>query len=331
MMKRSTLIYCIVLFFVGHTLYTLFAEHKENFATENEFFNIGFLHNTLAVRERLTQDDFADVSFTTSDNIHLAGLFLDKSKKEKIKGTILCCAGFHPGLKEGMSTYYALVKDEPYNVLLYDARGHGQSDGSFYSLSGLAYYGQHEYLDVIAALEWIQKYNELHKIKEPIFIIGLCAGAFHATRAIATLKEANPKLYTNIKGLIFDSGWGALYEIAPTTINGELEKRLKRSHAKWLVHTPLYYMIASVYYTLFYYTHAQCPTIHEPLAQIDTPILFIHAHNDKHVPIRVIEPLTQNCKNGSTWFIQESTHACHHLKHAQDYKKNLLEFVQKYT
>src|SRR5207253_6165044 len=120
--------------------------------------------------------------------------------------------------QEDIATFYALLPEDC-NILFFDARGHGNSDGSL--LWKLWQYGIHEYKDILGAISCINDMNSL-----PIIIIGICSGAFNAAHALVSLEKNNQCHTSHVKGLVFDSGWGSVTEIAQTAPPAGIEKRL---------------------------------------------------------------------------------------------------------
>ena len=70
------------------------------------------------------------------------------------------------------------------NILFIDARGHGKSEGSV--LKNMWGYGKHEYKDIIAAIKFAHKKNDV-----PIILYGVCAGAFNSMHALLKLQKKN--------------------------------------------------------------------------------------------------------------------------------------------
>src|SRR3989339_2007091 len=174
-MKKKYILFIIIsaLFFVYY-----FSQKKSDPAPD--FFNTAFLRNSAAVEKVLKEQGFQEVYFTTKDNLKLCAIMLDQSNIQPIETTIISCPGFVPGQKEGMSTLYAMFKEHPYNFLFLDLRGHGKSEGELLTYSGIKHYGEFEYLDIVATVQFVVKYNQEHGINENIIIHGLCSGAFHA-------------------------------------------------------------------------------------------------------------------------------------------------------
>ena len=123
-----------------------------------------------------------------------------------------------------MSSFAALVYDLPYNILLFDARGHNESNGTFLTYTDLKNYGTVEYRDILAAMEFVQTYSHTHHLPADIILYGICSGAFHTIRAYEYLEKSNIQDQYHIKGIIFDSGWLHIHDIAHPTIAAEVQK-----------------------------------------------------------------------------------------------------------
>src|SRR5437762_5915033 len=101
------------------TLYSYGGQNKE------QLYSISFLKDYKAARTALENAGFIKTTFTTSDNFKLAGLFLSRPHATC---NIIICAGWLPGRKEGMATFYDLLPNDC-NILFFDARGRGESEG----------------------------------------------------------------------------------------------------------------------------------------------------------------------------------------------------------
>jgi len=132
--------------------------------------------------------------------------------------------------------------------------------------------------------------------------------------------------YNCVKGIIFDSGWPSVSDIAESTLTSEAKKRCKDYQLSCL-EPYASYCITNFYKYFFQQYHCKQTSIHEAIATIDQPILFIHAENDTYIPIHHVYPLITNTKKPTIWFIKESTHATHHLKHKEEYQLQLKNFI----
>lgn len=292
-----------------------------------DFYNTKFLHNVPAVEKVLKAHGFLEVNFKTDDNLMINAIMLDKSKTCDVTATILSCPGFTPGRKEGMSTLYAMLQDQPYNFMFIDFRGHGKSDGEFLTFNGFKHYGESEYFDVIASLQFIINYNKQHNITQNIIIHGLCSGAFHTIKAIADLRKSNPQAYDCIKGIIIDSGWPSITDIVETVTHAESTEQCKSYYVPFLQPFAAYLML-TVYNFFFKESHCKQEPIINAIGDIDQPILFIHAEQDLYVPLHNVYPLITATKKPTTWFVKESSHVSSHFKHKEEYTHKMQQFIQ---
>lgn len=280
------------------------------------------------VQEILKEHGFKKISFTTTDHLKLYGLLLDQSKSKNIQGTIIFCAGFYPGTKEGMSSFYTLLKDQPYNFLIFDARGHQESQGSLFSYQSLKNYGTCEFQDIVAAIQFLNEYNQAHQIPSSIIIHGICSGAFHTIKALQYLNKMNNNQTSTIKGIIFDSGWLRVSDIVEPTICAEITKRLKNSWFSWLI-TPLCYFSLQFYRLTLKHHHYNIAGIVHDISEISCPIFFVHCIDDPYVPIKPIQTLVQDCCYPNSWWIHHNSHANFHMKEPEAYKRKIIDFLEK--
>lgn len=299
----------------------------------NKFYSTSFLNDYRAVRKSLRKIGFQPITFTTTDNFSLTGLFLSRPHATC---NVIICAGWLPGRKEGMATFCTLLP-EHCNILLFDARGHGQSDGSL--LWKLWRYGVDEYKDILGAIIWINNNNQL-----PIIIGGICSGAFNAAHAIIHLEKNNLLEQCNVKGLIFDSGWGSVVKIITTAPVAGVKKRLVAAlrciyTTKKAVENSYIYQLSSCLAThmcsIGYHLAARALTaqydhltnLHDKIHHISIPIFFIHSYGDTYADMNDALELAAVTPNKECWWITNSSHAKHHLIHKDTYKEKLEIFI----
>jgi pimeloyl-ACP methyl ester carboxylesterase len=294
---------------------------------EVDFYDVTFLRNSPAVQKVLEGKGFFEVDFPTADNLMINATMVDRSQQRDITATIISCPGFVPGNKEGMTTLYAMLEEQPYNFIFIDSRGHGKSDGELLTLNGIKQYGKHQYLDVVATAQFIARYNQEHNINPDIILHGLCAGAFHTIKAVAYLKKHDLQTYNCIKGIIFDSGWPAIVDIAETVVSAEAASRCKDYKVPFL-ESYAQYLIVQFYRLFFKDEHSTQESITNAINELDQPILFIHAENDLFTPIHHVYPLIATAKKPVTWFVKDSSHVANHLKHKEKYTQQMQQFIQ---
>lgn len=285
------------------------------------------------IRSLLIRDDgFVQDAFLTVD-----GLLIDCLIKQcpQADYTFILCAGWLPGKAEGMAGIYALLPKNC-NVLLFNSRGHGGSQGSL--MRSMWSYGEHEYKDVIAAIEYA------HQISgKPIVIIGVCAGAFHAAHALARLTKQGRIEELNVKGLVFDSGWSSVSRVSLTVPNARINEiiarmvaKIKRSHYRQEKNSWPARALSSIVQRIYgiFHTMGYRPFITEGktnlfkyIKQIGIPMLFIHSYDDDYAVISDVKRLAQCVQQAECWWIDKpSKHACHFLKHTQEYQRRIIHF-----
>ena len=113
------------------------------------------------------------VTFTTDDGLRLSGWFL---AEEGSDATVVICHG--AGANKGnFATFLHLFAEEGYNALIFDFRGHGESDG--HTLT----FGLYESRDVKAAVDWLR--SERPAAARHIYGLGSSMGAMALVRAAA--------------------------------------------------------------------------------------------------------------------------------------------------
>jgi pimeloyl-ACP methyl ester carboxylesterase len=301
---------------------------------ESNFFNTQFLVQYDKVEQALIiEEGFEKVDFKSTDGLTLKGLY---KKVEGAPYTMIFAAGFYPGRKEGLATYTKMLKDNP-NILLYDARGHGKSDGRLFS--NLANYGVDEYKDVIGALECAQKQNPNGEIK----FFGTCAGAFHVARALGQIDCKKEK----VTGFVYDSGYVTMLDIKPVPGMHFKEKVIPALLKSWIYKkdtkeqikqrflckgiTAVSNFLFSTFVKLItkrYELREKTMNLTNSIKKITCPIFYVHSHDDSYSPIESVKKLAEQTENKQCWWIEKpSEHATHHLKHTEQYKQKLADFL----
>lgn len=250
--------------------------------------------------ELLKRPDIKEVSFYSREDIKLSGFLL---KRQNATANVLLCHGYR-GSKEFMYGYLDLFPK--FNMLLFDFRAHGQSEGSVISV------GCHEYKDIIAASRYLRDTTKLSGGNDlPLIILGISMGGACALRALVT----NPDL---ADVLIIDSTYS------------DLHKMLLKGFA--LKSGLPYYPFFPVVRWMFQY-FASCDvkemnTI-ECSKKIKIPVFFIHACNDQFISPNHSVKLYANSASrcAQLWIGPLCNHGWLHSKYPDLYKKKVVEFL----
>jgi pimeloyl-ACP methyl ester carboxylesterase len=326
---------CILCLICPSMLEAKNASYKFDDWDSSNYFNNKWLRQYDRVAIQMKKDGFESGTFKTQDNKIIQYLYREKPENTH---TIIACAGWLPGRKEAMASFSKIFNNS--NILLFDARGHGGSDGHW--LSDIRHYGCTEYKDIIAAIQFVHQRNST-----PLFLLGVCAGAFHAARALIKLEKYEQITKYNIHGLIFDSGWGSVVNTSYSATNGFIEEKITKLFKRiLLLKTPHKYAdkiltcIRKIPSDLFYhlYTliikpmlmqHEKKTNIFDTIATISVPIFFIHAIDDRYTSIIYAKALADRAQKKTCWWIQNpSKHSCNHIKYKHTYRLMCQEFIR---
>src|SRR5262249_41498850 len=138
----------------------------------------------------------------SADGVRLRGWFIPAATRSE--RTVLFCHGI--GANRSQVLYYLKVADAlGANVLAYDSRGHGDSDGHTVTM------GHKEKDDVLTALAYLR--NERPAQARQVIGLGVSMGT---SGLIGAAAEVEPPL----AGLIVDSGFAAVVEVTDGVLRG---------------------------------------------------------------------------------------------------------------
>lgn len=141
----------------------------------------------------MLQLPFSNIRIPTSDGLMLDGWFIPDGNADR---AIVICHG--AGANKGNFIWFAApLSHRGYNLLFFDFRAHGASDGRTTS------YGLRERLDVIAAVDWLKR----HEPDRSRLVIGL--GSSQGSMALALAAGED----TRIDAIILDSPFVSPYEL----------------------------------------------------------------------------------------------------------------------
>ncbi|MFO0966723.1 MAG: alpha/beta fold hydrolase [Gemmataceae bacterium] len=155
--------------------------------------------NPVTPREALARS-YEDVSFTTADGLAIRGWFIPAIRPST--KTVVICHGL--GANRSMFLPCVLVADAlDANALLFDFRGHGDSDGHTCSL------GHAERLDVLAAVDYLR--TERPEQARSLIGYGISMGSAALLRAAAELERP-------FDAVIVDSGFAAATDLTDSIL-----------------------------------------------------------------------------------------------------------------
>ncbi len=110
---------------------------------------------------------YEKISFKTRDGLELRGWFIPSTIGDK--RTILMCHGWGDNKGELLKQTYFLNENGGFNLMYFDFRSHGESEGEITTIGGL------ETIDFDAAIEWLRKAKP--EFADSIGVFGLSMGA----------------------------------------------------------------------------------------------------------------------------------------------------------
>jgi len=125
------------------------------------------------VPEGYSHMSIEDVAFVTEDGLTLSGWFVPEPNSDT---TVLICHGLGAN-KRNFIDFVTLFHGRGYNSLIFDFRGHGDSDGHTVS------FGLFETADVRAAVDWLKAHRPLRA--KHVFGLGSSMGAMALLRTAA--------------------------------------------------------------------------------------------------------------------------------------------------
>jgi uncharacterized protein len=241
-----------------------------------------------------------NVEFRSTDNLNLSGWFI---KAKKSKGTIILAHGWDGG-KEGMLDYAFFLQKNGYNILLFDFRAAGESEGDTITL------GYYEKNDILGAINYLnlRKDIDTHKIGAMGFSMGAAA-------LVMAAKDTN-----SLKAIILDSCYPTLYE--------NVAKRFKKVYnfPKFPFATSLTFFgglingfngfdLAPVKY----------------IGKIDVPIYIIEGMQDYQVSTDDAWQLFEKANEPKyIWLVPGAGHIGGYEKSPKEYEERVVSFLGKY-
>lgn len=244
--------------------------------------------NSLSPRELIGRE-YEDVAFTTADGLIIRGWFIPALKPST--RTLVICHGLGANRTNFMS-FCPIGDGLEANVLIFDFRGHGDSDGHTVS------FGCWEKLDVLAAADFLRR--ERPEQAHELLGLGISMGA-------SSLAQAAAELEPPFDAVILDSCFASAVELTDQILAG-FPPMIRPCLT--LAGVP----IASV--------HAGCwmdqvrPI--DCVARVRAPLLIIHARGDSLIPAehaerifeQAVQPklkwITDTGGHGSSWHDQKS-------------------------
>ena len=295
----------------------------------SDFFNTDILGQPEKVAQLLLEKGFQRINIPSGEHT-LEAFFLNRNAQI----TVISVAGFFPGKTTGMATLYELLP-ENCNILLVNLRGKGNSTGRL-ELCKLWRYGVDEYQDVCAAIKFCSEKSS----QSSIIVHGICAGAFHAIRAVHHLSTENPALYKRVVGIIIDGGFASIEPMAQTALPETFMKICGKGtvgsylnpivgRALCAAYAPVRCCVIAPLMSQYHEALTITPQMMKEVSQ-SCKFLFLHGKKDRLAPLENLQPLIDAVPENMRTLVtfDTSSHAVLHLKFTDTYQNALHQFLQ---
>ncbi|WP_227001811.1 alpha/beta hydrolase [Virgibacillus necropolis] len=250
------------------------------------------------------KQDFKRWEISSFDNLELNGYFLPA--KEPTNKTVILAHGYlGSGLDMGLYGQY-YYEELGYNILMPDARGHGESEGDYIG------FGWHDRLDYV---KWINLVKENLGNNSEIVLHGVSMGA------ATVLMTSGEDLPDNVKAIVADSAY--------TSVEDLFAYQMKRMY-----HLPKFPFLTSTSFVTDIkagYNFDEASALKQ-VKKTDIPILYYHGNADTFVPTEMAYELAENTASPSEIMtIDDAGHGEGFVVEKEAYVQKLNEFLGKYV
>jgi dipeptidyl aminopeptidase/acylaminoacyl peptidase len=242
--------------------------------------------------------EYMEVSFPSRDGLMLRGWWLEGGDDNPI---IVVVHGSGDNRAHPAERMLGIAKDlvsYGYNVLMFDMRGHGESEGKHVSA------GYYERNDVLGAIDYIKQSGTESKIG----VLGFSMGAATSLMAAAESEE--------IDAVVADCAYADIVSI----IESEFANR---SNLPKFFMPIILFMTRNIYDIDFTAIKPE-----EAVKEISVPVFIIHGEQDDMIPVQHAYRLKEATQNPDSklWIVPEAQHANSYLTRPTEYKEQVISF-----
>ncbi len=200
------------------------------------------------------------ISFQTQDGLTIRGWFIPAAAGRRETPATVIVLHTLGRTRQDVLEFALPFREKGFNLALIDMRGHGESDGQFFT------YGYHEWKDVAGLIDWLEARKDV--AAENIHLLGVSAGG--AVAIVAASRDSRIK---------------ALVSVASFADLGEMIK----GQSPWL---PRFWRERAVRKAehLADFSVADASPL-KNIAQVKCPVLLVHGDTDDYVPYSNAERL----------------------------------------
>ncbi|WP_102028590.1 alpha/beta hydrolase [Salirhabdus sp. Marseille-P4669] len=244
------------------------------------------------------EQSFTTVELTSYDGLTLKANYLQNNSSN---GNVVILAHGYRGKKEDMRKYVKFYYDLGFDILLPDARGHGESEGDYIG------YGWHDRKDY---QKWIDMLIKEYGARN-IILHGNSMGA------ALVLMTSGEKLPSEVKGIIADSGY--------TTVKEELTYQLK--HLYGLPAFPLMDITSLITNVRAGYTFEEASSVKQ-VKKNTRPLLIIHGDKDELVPTDMAYEIYEAAGGKKElWIVPDAGHTKAYDVATEEFERRVQAFI----
>ncbi len=245
---------------------------------------------------------YEDISFSSIvDELTLRGWYLPAQNSEQVIIMVHGADSNRADPSIGMLDIASGLVEHGYNVLMFDLRGNGESDGNRVSA------GYYEKRDLLGAIDYMKGRGF-----ERTGVLGFSIGAATTLMAAAECGD--------IDAVVADSSFADLKDI----MEPEFSKRTR--FPKFFLR-PLLFIVKIMYGVDF--------TAVKPIdivAEITPrPVFFIHGKLDETIPLEHAYRLQQASQNpqNQLWVVPDASHVRSYVRHPEEYMNKITTFFDR--
>jgi fermentation-respiration switch protein FrsA (DUF1100 family) len=244
---------------------------------------------------------YDDVAFSSRDGVTLRGWFIPAPSAQ---GTVVFCPG-HAGSMDPDVVYAPWFNEAGFNVLMFDFRAHGRSDGDRVSM------GYFERQDLLGAVDYL-KGRGIAEVGVLGFSMGGSVGLITASQSDA------------IRAVVSDGGFARL----ESALLGWAHRR--RELPRWLTLSLARLTIAVAGWRLGARLSEAAP-IHWVGRIAPRPVLFIHGDRDIYVPVADVEALYAAAgEPKELWRVADAEHRRVDRLRPAEYRERVIGFFERH-
>ena len=244
---------------------------------------------------------YEDVSFPSSDGVTLRGWFIPA---DTARATVIFCHG-HAGSMDPDVIYAPWFHEAGFNVLMFDFRAHGRSDGDRVSI------GYFERQDLLGAIDYLRE-RGIVEVGVLGFSMGGVVGLITAPRSEA------------IRAIISDGGFARLESAMLGWAREQVEL------PRWLV-LPLARLVIAVAGWRLGVHLPEADPVRWVNRTSPRPVFFIHGDLDPYVTIADVESLYAAAgEPKELWRVPEAGHRQVDQRRPVEYRERVIGFFERY-